>query len=54
MDREEKKEIDAQLLIEHFDKMKEMNASCYGVDDDGKLTHCFWLDSISRKNYHHF
>lgn len=25
IDREEKKEIDAQLLIDHFDKMIEMN-----------------------------
>ena len=55
--KKEIKEIDAQLLMEHFEEMKEMNDSffyCYEVDDEGRLKHCFWADGIARKNYQLF
>ncbi|XP_058071015.1 protein FAR1-RELATED SEQUENCE 5-like [Magnolia sinica] len=55
--RKETKDHDAQLLYEHFSEMKELDPSfTYNVkvDVEGRLTHCFWADPISRKAYHHF
>ncbi|XP_074305945.1 protein FAR1-RELATED SEQUENCE 5-like [Silene latifolia] len=47
-------EGDAQMLIEHFMKIKRMCPSFYfdfEVDEKGKLSHVFWADPISIKNY---
>lgn len=55
--RQERKLHDAQLLIEHFRDMKELNPSFYYAfeeDEEGRLKHCFWADGLSRKAYHHF
>ncbi|KAG9458247.1 hypothetical protein H6P81_002755 [Aristolochia fimbriata] len=55
--RMEKKDYDAELLIEHFKESQEINPSFfyrYEVDDNHKLTHCFWVDGWARKAYHHF
>ncbi|XP_074298924.1 protein FAR1-RELATED SEQUENCE 5-like [Silene latifolia] len=47
-------EGDAQMLIEHFMKIKRMCPSFYfdfEVDEKGRLSHIFWADPISIKNY---
>ncbi|XP_074321441.1 protein FAR1-RELATED SEQUENCE 5-like [Silene latifolia] len=47
-------EGDAQMLIEHFMKIKRMCPSFYfdfEVDEKGRLSHVFWADPISIKNY---
>ncbi|XP_074303971.1 protein FAR1-RELATED SEQUENCE 5-like [Silene latifolia] len=47
-------EEDAQMLIEHFMKIKTMCPSFYfdfEVDEKGRLSHVFWADPISIKNY---
>ncbi|XP_074313803.1 protein FAR1-RELATED SEQUENCE 5-like [Silene latifolia] len=47
-------EGDTQMLIEHFMKVKHMCPSFYfdfEVDFQGKLSHIFWADPISIKNY---
>ncbi|XP_060672779.1 protein FAR1-RELATED SEQUENCE 5-like [Ziziphus jujuba] len=52
--RNELRGQDAELLKEYFLTEQE-NDPCFffkiDVDDDGKLKHCFWADSVSRRAY---
>ncbi|KAG9459141.1 hypothetical protein H6P81_003649 [Aristolochia fimbriata] len=55
--RQEKKDYDAELLLEHFKESAEINPSFfyrYEVDEEDKLTHCFWVDGWARKAYAYF
>nr|XP_015869655.2 protein FAR1-RELATED SEQUENCE 5-like [Ziziphus jujuba var. spinosa]XP_048324899.1 protein FAR1-RELATED SEQUENCE 5-like [Ziziphus jujuba var. spinosa] len=52
--RNELRGQDVELLMEYFLTEQE-NDPCFffkiDVDDDGKLKHCFWTDSVSRRAY---
>lgn len=48
---------DAQMMLDKLIKRRDLcSAFCveYCVDDNDKLKHLFWSDSISRRNYHLF
>ena len=55
--REDIKEYDAELLIEHFKMMKLRNEKffyAYQVDQDSRLSHCIWADATSIQDYDFF
>ncbi|KAK1270908.1 hypothetical protein QJS04_geneDACA019689 [Acorus gramineus] len=55
--RNEMRDYDAELFLNHFKKKAEMNPSyyfAYKVDEENRLTHCFWADGGARKAYAHF
>ncbi|XP_020242964.1 protein FAR1-RELATED SEQUENCE 5-like [Asparagus officinalis] len=55
--REERRGHDAQMMLDHFKSEQEKNPSfyyVYEVDEEKRLTHCFWVDGIARMNYQHF
>ncbi|KAK1270078.1 Protein FAR-RED IMPAIRED RESPONSE 1 [Acorus gramineus] len=55
--RDDLKDCDAEMFLNHFKEKKEMNPSfyfAYEVDEENKLTHCFWADGNCRKAYAHF
>ncbi|XP_020253880.1 protein FAR1-RELATED SEQUENCE 5-like [Asparagus officinalis] len=55
--REERRSHDAQMMLDHFKSEQEKNPSfyyVYEVDEEKRLTHCFWVDGIARMNYQHF
>eukprot|EP00268_Persea_americana_P031018 TRINITY_DN30100_c0_g2_i1.p1 TRINITY_DN30100_c0_g2~~TRINITY_DN30100_c0_g2_i1.p1 ORF type:complete len:236 (-),score=33.64 TRINITY_DN30100_c0_g2_i1:291-998(-) len=52
--RHENKEYDAEMIIGHFEeaKMRDSDFSyAYKVDSEKRLTHCFWIDKISKDSY---
>ncbi|KAK1278110.1 Protein FAR-RED IMPAIRED RESPONSE 1 [Acorus gramineus] len=53
----EMRDYDAQMFINSFKEKVAMNPSfyfAYEVDEENKLTHCFWADEGVRKAYAHF
>ncbi|XP_020253758.1 protein FAR1-RELATED SEQUENCE 5-like [Asparagus officinalis] len=55
--REERRGHDAQMMLDHFKSEQEKNPLfyyVYEVDEEKRLTHCFWVDGIARMNYQHF
>ncbi|KAK1267428.1 Protein FAR-RED IMPAIRED RESPONSE 1 [Acorus gramineus] len=55
--RDKLKDYDAELFLNHFKEKKEMSSSyyfAYEVDEENKLTHCFWADGEARKAYANF
>ncbi|KAL5773651.1 hypothetical protein ACOSP7_013290 [Xanthoceras sorbifolium] len=48
---------DANMLCEHFLSEQEKNSGfsfAINRDDENRLTHCFWVDAVSRRAYQYF
>ncbi|XP_020243078.1 protein FAR1-RELATED SEQUENCE 5-like [Asparagus officinalis] len=55
--REERCGHDAPMMLDHFKSEQKKNPSfyyVYDVDEEKRLTHCFWVDGIARMNYQYF
>lgn len=55
--REAFKDGDVEMLLEYFKDTEVKNSSffhSFRVDEENRLTHCFWIDAISRKAYSYF
>ncbi|XP_020249228.1 protein FAR1-RELATED SEQUENCE 5-like [Asparagus officinalis] len=55
--REERRDHDVQMMLDHFKLEQEKNPLfyyVYEVDEEKRLTHYFWVHGIARMNYQHF
>ncbi|KAK1262793.1 Protein FAR-RED IMPAIRED RESPONSE 1 [Acorus gramineus] len=51
------REYDAQMFVDSFKEKAAINPSfyfAYELDEENRLTHCFWADGGARKAYAHF